>query len=56
MENQRRIEDLCIEIKRQNLEQNKSAEIRQQKFEEMFSSYLAKTGKIVPAIKSRSEC
>ena len=36
MENQRRMEELRIEIHRQKLELDKSAEIRQQKFEEMF--------------------
>ena len=36
MENQRRMEKLRIEIQRQKFELDKSAKIRQQKFEEIF--------------------
>ena len=45
MENQRRMEELRIEIQRQKLELNKSAEIK------YVSSYPTRTGKIVRAIQ-----
>ena len=51
MENQRRMKELHIEIQKQKLELNKSAEVRQQKFEEMFLHTQQKTTKIVRVIE-----